>query len=425
MRALMRVKLTPGFVMAASKPAKGDRIIYWDKERPGFGLMVTAAGHRSYVVQYRDGRLSYRMHLKAGLNLSDARKEAKAIQGAVAKGKNPLKDKRKAAEAATNSFKSICEKYLERDGGMLRDAKGNRILNAKGKPIFKGGKVRSADQRAAILDRHVYPRLGAQPIDDIRRTEITRMLDQIADQYGASMADHVLAVVRRVMSWHASRSDDYRSPIVRGMSRTSAQELARKRTLSDDELRAVWKTADDLKTPFARMLKFILLTGVRRNEAARMDRGEIDEGGWLIPAARFKGKRDFLVPLSDAALAVLAEMPVIGSIKKGPVFTHDGKRPLSGFGKAKAAFDKDCNVYGWTIHDLRRTARTLMTRAGVDKDHAERCLGHAIGGVRGVYDRHEYYDEKKRAFKILAQQIDRIVRPTANVVQLRATEAAG
>ena len=62
-------------------------------------------------------------------------------------------------------------------------------------------------------------------------------------------------------------------------------------------------------------------------------------------------------------------------------------------------------VSGWVIHDLRRTARSLLSRAGVPTDHAERCLGHVIGGVRGVYDRHEYYDEKAKAFEALAAQV--------------------
>ena len=74
----------------------------------------------------------------------------------------------------------------------------------------------------------------------------------------------------------------------------------------------------------------------------------------------------------------------------------------------------------WTLHDLRRTARSLMSRAGVNTDIAERCLGHVIRGVRGVYDRHAYYDEKKHAFKELAALVERIVNPPAdNVVPLR------
>ena len=78
---------------------------------------------------------------------------------------------------------------------------------------------------------------------------------------------------------------------------------------------------------------------------------------------------------------------------------------------------------GWTLHDLRRTGRSLMSRAGVDADHAERCLGHVIGGVRGTYDRHAYHAEKKRAFEMLAAQIDRIVHPKDNVIPISRNEA--
>jgi integrase len=76
-------------------------------------------------------------------------------------------------------------------------------------------------------------------------------------------------------------------------------------------------------------------------------------------------------------------------------------------------------VTGWTLHDLRRTARSLMSRAGVPSDHAERSLGHVMLGVRGIYDRHEYLQEKRHAFEALAGQIEHIVNPQRNVVPLR------
>jgi integrase len=77
----------------------------------------------------------------------------------------------------------------------------------------------------------------------------------------------------------------------------------------------------------------------------------------------------------------------------------------------------------WTIHDLRRTARSLMTQAGVPPDHAERALGHTIGGVRGVYDRHGYREEKRQAFEALTRHVERVVKPRPNVVPTR--RAAG
>src|ERR1700687_4235376 len=77
----------------------------------------------------------------------------------------------------------------------------------------------------------------------------------------------------------------------------------------------------------------------------------------------------------------------------------------------------------WTVHDLRRTARSLMTQAGISPDHAERALGHVIGGVRGVYDRHGYREEKRQGFEALAAHIERVLNPQPNVVPIR--RAAG
>jgi len=224
------------------------------------------------------------------------------------------------------------------------------------------------------------------------------------------------------MNWHASRSDEFRSPIVRGMARTSGKERARARILSDDELRAIWRAAEAATGPFPALVQFLLLTGARRSEAAEIERNELSGTDWTLPAGRHKTKFDLVRPLSQAALAVIARLPAIGTGEM--VFTTDGRSPFSGFSKAKRAFDKACGVTGWTLHDLRRTARSLMSRAGVNSDHAERCLGHVLPGVRGTYDRHEYHAEKQRAFEALAAQIERIVNPPGeNVVPLRTAQA--
>ena len=106
------------------------------------------------------------------------------------------------------------------------------------------------------------------------------------------------------------------------------------------------------------------------------------------------------------------------------VFTTDGKRAIGGFSKLKAAFDRRCGVTDLVLHDCRRTARSLMSRAGVDSDHAERCLGHVIGGVRGVYDQHKYLPEMQRAYDALAALIERIANPPkGNVTALKKKPA--
>jgi integrase len=189
---------------------------------------------------------------------------------------------------------------------------------------------------------------------------------------------------------------------------------ARDRILSDEELRSVWSAADQAGV-FGRYIQFLLLTAVRRSEAAQMTRAELTGGVWTISASRIKGKVEHVVPLSALALDVLAKL----SNNDEFIFTMDGLRPISNLAYFKVRFDRTVPLPNWTLHDLRRTARSLMSRAGVNADIAERCLAHAIGGVRGVYDRHAYLEEKRQAFEALAALVARIVDPQPNVVTLR------
>ncbi len=231
------------------------------------------------------------------------------------------------------------------------------------------------------------------------------------------MADRTLATLRRIMNWHAIRDDDFKSPVVRAMGRVKPKENARSRILADDELKRVWEAAGEGRGVFPAFIKFLLLTAARRSEAARMTFSEIEGGDWVLPASRNKTKQELVRPLSKAAREVLASLP---RFENGTyVFTSDGRRALGGFSKFKRAFDKQCGVSGWTLHDCRRSARSLMSRAGVSDNHAERCLGHIIGGVKGIYDRHRYRDEMLRAYEALAAQIARIVSPQPNVVALK------
>jgi integrase len=339
-----------------------------------------------------------------GAGIAGARKWGADIREKAARGIDPRKEKKaarsKAQEAAANTLRAVADTYL------VREEKAKRL--------------RTIGQRRATLERLIYPRLGSRPIADIRRSDVVKLLDHIEDERGARMADEALAVVRRIMDWHAKRDDEFCSPIVRGMARANKKERARTRILSDDELRAVWAAADAMSGTFGALVKFILFTATRRNEAAHLRRSELDGADWLIPAARYKGKHDHLIPLSAAAQAIVENVPKING--SDFVFTTTGKHPATDFATKKREFDKLCGVTGWRLHDLRRTARSLMSRAGVNADHAERALGHVIGGVRGVYDRHEFYNEKKHAFEALAVQVDRIVDPASNIAILRRGE---
>jgi integrase len=387
----MRTRLTPASVRKARAEKNADRTIFWDTKTSGFGLQVTAAGHKSFVIQYRAKGRSRRMAINGVLGLEAARKRARALLGEVAHDRDPLGERRADIARERDTFQAIAESYFVREGK----------------------KLRTVEKRRRTLARLVYPAIGSRPIADIRRSDIVRLLDDIEDENGPVMADQTLAFVRKVMNWHASRSDEFRSPIVRGMARTSGKERARARILTDDELRAVWKAAE--APPFGALVKFLLLTAARKAEASDMTWDELKDGVWLLPAARNKVKQSLARPLSSAAQSLVASLPKIGRY----IFTYDGVKPLGGFAKPKVRLDAACGVKGWTLHDLRRTARSLLSRAGIASDVAEMCLGHVLTGVRGTYDRHEYHAEKKQAFEALAAQIARIVDPHDNVVAMR------
>jgi integrase len=346
--------------------------------------MVTAAGHRSWVLQYRSGQVSRRYTINGVLGLEAARREARGILGHVARGHDPVLERRKAAEAGSNTLRAVCERYLVREGG----------------------KLRTTAKRQANLERLVYPVLGPRQIDDIKRSDINALLDVIEDQRGAAMADQILATLRRICNWHAIRDDQFRTPFVRGMARRKPEERERNRILSDDELRAVWRTAEVFASPWGQFIRFLLLTACRRTEAAGMAWGELTNSVWTIPRERYKTGTEVTLPLSSAAMKVLAEIPRIEGCDF--VFTTDGRTPISGFSIFKLKFDIACGVKDWRLHDLRRTSRSLMSRAGVNSDIAERCMGHALPGIRGTYDKHHYIPEMRAAFEALAGQIDAV-----------------
>jgi integrase len=258
------------------------------------------------------------------------------------------------------------------------------------------------------------------------------MLDDIADESGPVMADRTLAYVRKAFNWHATRDDDFSPPIVKGMSRTKPKERNGKRVLADDEIRDLWAALATISEPacYPAFVKCLLLTATRRNESADMSVTELDGDLWTVPADRYKTKMDHVVPLSAAAAELIrGQAPKKSSKNAHFVFsTTDGAKPFSGFSKAKTQLDKAISnireregrapLENWTLHDLRRTARSLMSRAKVPTDHAERALGHVMGGVRETYDRHEYLDEKRAAFEALAALVLRILNPAANVEEL-------
>jgi integrase len=379
--------------ITALKPApEGKRKFLYDALCPGLAVRVTDTGAKAFVLVGRFGGAKHPTARSIGrvgsVSLARARVQAREWLAQMADGHDPAEVKR---AAAAGTLRAIAEDHHAKEGS----------------------KLRTGEWRWAVWERHILPVLGDRQIGDIKRSEIVRLMDKVGETSGPVMANRVLNLLRRTMNWYAVRSDEFRSPIVRGMTNP---EQSRDRVLTDDELRAIWSASSGLGV-FGQYIKFLLLTGARRSEAAGMRWEELKDGIWLLPAARNKTAQDLARPLSKTALAIVEARRSSGSGGEF-VFTRDG-RVLGGMTRGKAELDGASGVTEWTIHDLRRTARSLMSRAGVPSDHAERCLGHVIGGVRGVYDRHRYAEEMLHAYEALSGLISGIVEPKENVVAIR------
>ena len=268
---------------------------------------------------------------------------------------------------------------------------------------------RTGKESERVVRKYLLPRLGDRIFATIGRSDLANVLDEVAGNHGTAQADHSLKIFAAIASWWAARDDSYQSPIVRGLRR--GKTVKRARILNDGEIRAVWRTCDAAGSAGA-FLQFALLCGQRYGKIATMRWDDLDGDVWIIRQdVREKGTAGFL-KLPPAARSIIKRQPRISG--KDCIFGPLHNRVL-------AHIRQSSGVADWTIHDLRRSARTLLSRAGVQSEVAERVLGHVIGGVEGVYNRHQYVDEMGVALERLAALVERVVNPPPdNVVPLEA-----
>ena len=374
--------------------ARPKRYAFPDPELRGHYVRVTPSGSKTFAVVTRDptGKQKW-----AAIGPSDAMK----IEEARERGRRALQRIRDGLPA----FEDAPQK----------EATVEEVANSWLKRHVEAKKLLSAPEIERCLEVYVLPEWRSRAFVSIRRGDITELLDQIEDSRGARQADVVLSILRGISNWYATRHDDYSSPFTKGMKRQS--QTRRDRMLSDDELRAVWAQAGKAGI-FGAIIRMALLTAQRREKIASMRWADLTGNVWTIPAnAREKGAGGSL-KLPPAAMSVISERPRMAS--NAFVFSGRGDNAFNGFSKSKAAFDAalprlkgadgtEAEISNWTLHDLRRTARSLMSRAGVRPDIAERVLGHVISGVEGVYDRHRYDEEKAGALASLAALVEKIV----------------
>ncbi len=381
--------------VAALKP-RAARYATPDPELRGHYVRVQPSGAKSFVAVTVDPHSGKQIWHTIGpadaFGIDESRNRAREAIKRVRAGLPPT-------ETQAESFADVAASWLKRH-------------------VEPNG-LRSSREIVRMLETHILPAWRDREFVGVKRSDVAKLLDHVEDKHGARAADYVLNVVRSIGNWYAARVDDYSPPIVRGMRRQSAHAQARARILDDNEIRAIWKAAEATGGAFGGIVRLALLTAQRRTKVAEMRWSEISiSGEWTIPKETREKDNAGVLLLPEAALAIIRAQP---RMKSNP-HVFPGRRtvgPFKGFGEAKASFDAKlpANTPSWTLHDLRRTARSLMSRAGVRPDIAERVLGHAIGGVHGTYDRHSYRDEKAEALRCLAALIEGIVRPPASNVR--------
>jgi integrase len=384
--------------MLAAKKRRAKRYIEADPELRGHYVRIPPEGPVVFVAVARDPygkQIWATLGTTAELTIERARERAREAIGRVKKGKPAIEPPRPRPE----SVAVVTANWLSRH-------------------VFKN-KLRTGRELQRVIEKYILPYWRDRNFVEIRRADIAMLLDVIEDKHGPAMADTVLTTLRSIASWVQSRDDSYTPPFAKGMRRVPKQVHQRSRVLNDDELRKVWH-ADAGR--FGQLIKLLLLTAQRREKVLTMRWSELDDGVWTIATApREKGNPGSL-QLPSQALTIIAALPRF--VGNDYLFAGGhGKRAFNFF-REKVNFDEACGVADWRMHDLRRTARSLMSRAGVQSDHAERVLGHAIGGVEGIYNRHTYDAEKADALRKLAALVERIITPPAgNVVALEHVRA--
>lgn len=390
-------------------PNPKKRLVVFDPATTGLAVLVTPRGAKTYTVVARapSGKQVWKEIGKPGeISIDQARERARIAVPRIKAGEaTPLPEE--APVVPPETFRKVSDDFLA------------LYVKNKERPL------RSAYEIERQFKSHLWPRWEKRVFVDIKRRDIAQMLDEVERDSGASMADHLLATLSKLMTWYAGRDDDYTSPIIRGMRRTKPSERKRKRMLSDDEIRLVWNAADDAGV-FGAIIKTCLLSAQRRDKVRLMRREDVDmeTGRWTIPSEVREKANAGEITLPPLAVAVLKSCK---ELKGNPyVFAVSKDKAFNGFSKEKVALDAAIAkanggkvLEPWVIHDLRRTAKSLMSRAGVRPDISERVLGHVIPGVEGVYDRHTYEAEKAEALQKLAGLVTLILNPPkGNVVTM-------
>ena len=376
------------------RPPQTGRTELFDRNLPGFCLRVSEKGRKSFCLLYRVNGIKRRLtigpYTGAG-SLKAARDRARKALMAAAEGRNPATEKTEARRKG-DTVGEVVEDYWRLHLAGLKD----------------GSKARR------ILDQEVVARWRYRRIGQITRRDIIEVVDEVAGRGTTGHADKVRAWVHALLSWCLSRDLIEDNPAA--SLRRPHKARIRSRVLGDEELRGIWRAAEELGYPFGPVAQLLMLTGQRRGEVCRMRWADVDLKDRLWVMGDTKGGRPHAVPLVERACAILGGLPRLGTY----VFSARGDRPVWGSRRASS---------GWIRRPGSR-AGSSMTSGGRCARRSRRSASRSIFaiGCSGTSPRtspatttsRSIYREKRAALAAWAEEIGRIIEGApAKVVGIR------
>lgn len=387
--------------------------IFFDDDLPGFGLRLREGGSRMWIFQYKIGAKHRRMTIgnAAVMKPHDARATAGDLHANVRLGKDPAGEKGQARVHAIETFDNLARRFL---------------VNKK---------ATTKPRTYAEVERHILTHakpLHGLTVSTIDRRTVADLLGNIEENNGPIARNRVRATLADFFSWCVREGFATNNPVI---ATSRAPETPRARVLTLAELREIWAALNG--DQFGAIVRLLTLTLQRRVEVGGLLRSEFDSArrAIVVPAARMKNNREHMVPLSDPAFDILQQQPQIA----GREFLFgEGSGGFQGWSKCKERLDariqaarverdgkKAKPMPAWTLHDLRRTGRTMLEDVLDVAPHiCEAILGHVSSaasgkaGVAGVYNKSKHEAKKAAA---LAKWADYLLTEHAdNVVPLRA-----
>jgi integrase len=294
------------------------------------------------------------------------------------------------------------------------------------------------------IRREFIPIWGKRPITQITARDVRDLIRGKA-RTTKPQARNLLGYAKRLFAW-AVDQDCYGLEVSPATalkpSKIVGEKVSGDRMLTDAEMFALWRAAERAPYPVGPVYQLLMLTALRLNEVADAHWSEFDLADklWIIPNERMKGKngkaRAHAVPLTGGMLTVLDKLP---RFDRGDFLfsTTAGASPVWVGSKVKARIDArmlrtlralarqrgddpaKVTLAPWVNHDIRRSVRSQLSRLKVTEEAREAVMAHVRPGIKGTYDLHDYFDEKREALELWAARLRSLVEATQRSAPLR------